>query len=167
MSELFLNVGSGQRPFQKPWINIDPQEKWKPDLVADGAHLPYEASSVDLVVYSHVWEHEGCGEAIPLQREAFRVLRPGGSLITAVPDMRALAQGWLMGRMDDITFMISAYGAFMGNDRDRHRFGYTRQTLKQELMACQWREVKLFDWRQIQGMDLARDYWILAMEAVR
>ena len=162
-----LNVGSGQRPFKKPFVNIDPQERWNPDVVADGAHLPYADASIDLVVYSHVWEHEGCGEALALQREAFRILKPGGSLIVSVPDTRALAQAWLVGKLDTVTYMISTYGAFMGHDRDRHRWGFTKETLEMELADCSWREVKMFDWRKVEGMDLARDFWILAMEAVR
>lgn len=165
---LLLNRGSGQRPFAKPWINIDAQEKWQPDLVANGSELPYEASSCDLIVDHHVYEHEGCGGALALQREAFRLLRPGGSLLVFVPDLRALAQRWLMGQMDDETYMINLYGAYMGDEHDRHKFGFTQATLLKELtQAQQWSTVKLFDWRPIPGARLARDWWVLAVEAVK
>ena len=32
---LKLCVGSGQRPFSKPFINIDINPRWMPDVVAD------------------------------------------------------------------------------------------------------------------------------------
>lgn len=166
---LRLNCGSGQRPFPKPFINIDAQAKWKPDIVADCSDLSQEIEdgSCELVVLHHVLEHFGCGEGIGMQREAFRVLQPGGSLLVFVPDMRALAQAWLVGKLDTESYMISVYGAYMGDEHDRHKFGFTRETLERELHVCEWREVKMFDWRKIAGADLARDYWILAMECVR
>lgn len=167
MSGLLLNRGSGQRPFAKPWINIDAQERWQPDLVSDGAHLPYEASSCDLVVDHHIWEHEGCGGALGLQQEAFRLLRPGGSLLVFVPDMRALAQNWLLGKLNNQVYMTNLYGAWMGDEHDRHRWGYVQASLDVELRQCPWSEVKPFDWRTIEGASLARDWWVLAMEATK
>jgi len=167
VSGLWINRGSGQRPFQKPWINVDAQERWQPDLVADGADLPYEASSAELVVDHHIWEHEGCGGALALQQEAFRVLRPGGRLLVFVPDLRALGQNWLLGKLDTQVYMTNLYGAYMGDEHDRHRWGYVAETLRQELEHLQWREIKPFDWRPIVGTNLARDWWVLAIEAVR
>lgn len=168
MSGLWLNCGSGQRPFQKPWLNVDVQERWNPDVVLDLKQpWHFEDASADLVVFHHVWEHEGCQEARGMQEEAWRVLRPGGSLLVFVPNMRALAQAWLLGKLDTETYLINIYGAYMGNEHDRHRFGYTRETLERELKACPWTQVKPFDWRWIEGMDVARDWWVLAMEAVK
>lgn len=167
MNALWLNRGSGQRPFQKPWVNIDAQEKWKPDLVADAAHLPYEASSAAFVVDHHLWEHEGCGGALALQQEAFRVLRPGGRLLVFVPDLRALAQRWLMSQLDTQVYMTNLYGAYMGDEHDRHKWGYDHNSLAQELTRCDWAEIRPFDWRPIVGADLARAWWVLAYEAVR
>jgi len=166
---LKLNLGSGQRPFAKPWLNVDLQPKWKPDIVADCADLSGEVKdgSCELVVLSHVLEHFGCGAGLAMQNEAFRMLAPGGSLIVSVPDMRALSQGWLLGKLDTETYMINVYGAYMGDEADRHKFGFTRETLETHLWQNRWAEVKMFDYRTVPGMSLARDWWILAMEAIR
>lgn len=169
MSGLRLNLGSGQRPFAKPFINIDAQAKWKPDVVADCADLApdFEDASCDLIVLSHVLEHFGCGEGQGVLAEAHRLLQPGGSLIVSVPDIRALAQRWLLGKLDTQVYVTNLYGAYMGDLHDRHAWGYVKETLETELWQQRWTQVKPFDWRTIPGMDLARDWWILAMEAVR
>jgi SAM-dependent methyltransferase len=168
-----LNVGSGQRPFDqsKGWINIDSvahEGMPPPDLIADGAHLPYEDRSVDYVCLHHVLEHFGLGESDGLAKEAFRVLKPGGSMLVFVPDLRALAQRWLSGGLDTVTYMITLYGAYMGHDEDRHKFGYDRDFLIERLKAtAAWSEVKDFNWRPIPGGDFARDFWILAVECAK
>jgi len=168
MTGHLLNCGSGQRPFTKPWLNLDVQSRWEPDLLVDLKQLwPCEDGTAAMVVFHHVWEHEGCGEALAMQREAFRVLQPGRSMLVFVPDLRVLAQRWLLGQIDTQVYMTNLYGAFMGDDHDRHRWGYDVVSLRRELEACPWAEVKPFDWRRIPGADLAKDWWVLAMEAVR
>lgn len=167
LTQGYLNLGSGQRPFAKPWLNVDLQEKWQPDLVCDCAHLPYSDGTCRMVVLHHVLEHYGCNEGRGVIAEAFRLLAPGGSLLVFVPDMRALAQRWLMHKLDTQVYMTNLYGAYMGDECDRHKWGFVRETLEDELWQQRWSEVKAFDWRPIPGADLARDFWILAIEAVR
>src|SRR6266446_1744260 len=135
MSKLGLNVGSGQRRFtatpEVRWINIDKitREGHEPDLLCDGAHIPRADGSADYFVLHHVLEHFGCGEARDLITEAYRVLKPGGSLLVFVPDMRMLAIRWLEGNMDTQLYMTNVYGAYMGDPEDLHRWGYDNTSL--------------------------------------
>lgn len=167
------NVGSGQRPFDNRagWINIDcvaREDMPTPDLLADGADLPYGDGCADYFVLSQVYEHFGCGEAINLLQEAYRVLKPGGSLIVSVPNMRALAQRWLAGQINEYIFMVNTYGAYMGNEADRHKWGTTPESLAEDIRKSgEWTLIREFDNRTIPGMDVARDWWITCLEAVR
>lgn len=165
-----LNVGSGQRPFKSTpelqWINVDSQEKWNPDIVCDGTQIPMADESVDYFVLHHVLEHFGCDEGDALLKEAYRLLKPDGSLIISVPDMKSLAQKWVLGDLDNFIFMVNAYGAYMGDEADRHKWGYTLDTLTTAIRnAGGWYRYHRFDNRRIPGMDFAADWWILAMEA--
>lgn len=166
-----LNIGSGQRPFgtpDHPWINIDVNPAWNPDVVASGDSLPYPDETVDMIVLHHVLEHFGCGEGDSMLRECFRVLKPGGSLLVFVPDMYELVTGWINGRIDTQIFLTNVYGAYMNHEADRHRWGFTGRTLDRTLKQTgAWSGVKAFDWRAVPGADLARDWWVLAMEAVK
>lgn len=167
---LRLNLCSGQRPFQRPmWTNVDKNPRWNPDVVADCAAMPIFANdSADVIVISHGVEHYGCGEADMLIRECRRILCPGGSLIVTVPDMRALASAWLAGRLTTQVYLTCVYGAYMNDEADRHKFGYDRQSLAQFVGSCApWSITMPFDWRTIPGMDLARDFWILGLEAIK
>jgi predicted SAM-dependent methyltransferase len=170
---LAINVGSGQRPFSDSegwtWINVDTNPKWFPDLVADAANMPdLSTQSADVVVLHHMLEHFGLDGGAPVIQECMRVLKPGGKLIVCVPDMRALAQGWLAERLDDYQFFVNVYGAYMGDEADRHKWGYTMTSLSRLLLANGCLAVRrLTEAPQLPGADIAMDWWILAVEGVK
>lgn len=166
---LRLNVGSGQRRFQKPWVNVDVNPKWRPDVLASGESMPMFADgSADVIVLHHVLEHFGCGEAAPMIQECHRILSPGGSLLVFVPDMSAIAHAWIQGRINTWLYVINTYGAYMDSEADRHKWGYDRVSLRMFLAeSAKWSEMLAYDWRAIPGADIARDWWILGLEAVK
>ncbi len=165
---LRVNLGSGQRPFGEGWVNVDTQARWSPDVVADGVEYLWtqEPASVDMICLHHVLEHYGCGEADSLLTECRRVLRQGGSLLVFVPDMAELMLAWNSGRIDTQVYLTNVYGAFMGDEADRHRWGFTKQSLRETLGRAGF-GTQPFDWRKIPGADIAQDWWILGMEGIR
>lgn len=172
MDKIGLNCGSGQRPFTSTpdfkWINLDIQERWLPDICCNASSIPLEDESLDCFVSHHQHEHAGHGENDQILREAYRLLKPGGSFLIFVPNMRELAKGWLNGRLDTVTYMITVFGAYMGDEADRHKFGYDRDFLMQCLgNVCPWSEIKDFNWRDVGSAALAQDWWILGVEAVK
>ncbi len=172
-----LNSGSDQRRFETTsactWVNIvcasRPPDQ-VPDVVCDVGREPllYPDNSIDFVVLHQVYEHFGLGEGYSVIREANRVLRPSGSLILTVPDMRRLAERWLTGQIEDYIYFVNVYGAFQGLDGDRHRWGYSIPSLYLDLQkSAAWTHIIRFNWRDIPGANIARDWWILGMEAVK
>lgn len=167
-----INCGSGQRPFTSTpevrWINVDSQEKWSPDIVCDALTIPLSDESADYFVLHHVLEHFGCDGGDGIIKEAHRLLKPKGSLLVSVPDIRALAQKYVLGDIDEFIFKVNLYGAYMGDEADRHKWGYTGESLQTTLLnAAKWYNVRRFNNRRIPGMDFAADWWILAMEGVK
>lgn len=180
-----LNIGSGQRRFESTgsmtWVNVDcvsrPPDQ-VPDFVCDVGRekLPYfgQANSnpkngdyVDVIVLHQVYEHFGLGEGHGLIRECHRVLKPGGSLIITIPDMKALAHRWLLGQISEYIYFVNVYGAYQGEEGDRHKFGYTYEGLLADFqnVGVSWSDFGKFSWRSIEGANIARDWWILGVEA--
>ena len=143
-----------------------------PDVVCDVGKeaLPYADGTIDCCVLHQVYEHFGLGEGHALIRECHRVLRPGASLIITVPDMKALAQRWLVGTVSNYIYFVNVYGAYQGLDSDRHKWGYSYTSLVQDMKSLEdlrWAKIQRFDWRTIPGADLAQDWWVLALELVK
>jgi predicted SAM-dependent methyltransferase len=98
---LRLNLGSGLTPIPG-FVNVDALEDLPGvDVVADiGQRLPFEDGAAELVYASHVLEHFPTEEVPPLLAEWRRVLKPGGTLLVAVPDLEVVAsmmverRGW-------------------------------------------------------------------------
>ncbi len=169
MSPRFLNLCSGQRPFGDGWCNVDAQSRWNPEVVADCSSMPmFKDGSAEIIVIHHGLEHFGCGEGDSMLRECYRILQPGGSLIVTVPDMAALARGWLARKISDQIYFTNVYGAFMQDEADRHRWGYVGITLADTLRKIGgWDTIRTFDWREIPGASIAQDWWILGVEAIK
>lgn len=93
-----LNLGCGNR-YHKTWTNVD--------FFADSdyviAHnllrgIPYPDSTFEVVYHSHVLEHFSRPHAVEFTKECWRVLKPGGIIRIAVPDLESIIheyQKWL------------------------------------------------------------------------
>lgn len=180
VSKTGINCGSGQRPFKSvwdvAWINVDKvvrPDMPAPDLVCDGANIPREDASVDYFVLVQVLEHFGCGEGSALIKEAHRLLKPGGSLIVSVPNIWELCFEFIYGKrvgtsFDPQVFITSLYGAYMGSEEDRHKWGFTPASLGNFLWSHgPWKEITFGACKDIPGSSLPHDWWILEVECIK
>jgi len=91
----FLNLGCGNR-FHPSWTNLDlapcSPEVQKFDLLEG---IPFPTERFDVVYQSHVIEHLPRPCVPRFLQECFRVLRPGGILRLATPDLERLAREYL------------------------------------------------------------------------
>jgi predicted SAM-dependent methyltransferase len=93
----YLNLGCGMHySLAKEWTNID--------FVSTGAGvlaynllsgLPYEDDSFDLVYHSHVLEHFSKNDGEKFIKECMRVLKPGGVLRIAIPDLEQIVRNYI------------------------------------------------------------------------
>jgi predicted SAM-dependent methyltransferase len=123
----------GFRPAGYTTIDILPEHK--PDIVADASDLSMiEPGSADEFYASHVLEHFSFPRALLVLAGWARVLKPGGLLKLAVPDMEVYAHFLLNGHNPFIT-MRDIYGTHSKGESgpQAHHFGYTRRMLVQIL----------------------------------
>jgi len=95
MPAKYLNLGCGAR-FHPAWTNLD-FVSHDPRVRAHDLNrgIPFPDGSYDGVYHSHVLEHFTAPDGLRLLRECFRVLRPGGVVRVAVPDLERIAVGYL------------------------------------------------------------------------
>lgn len=106
-----LNLGCGST-FHPDWVNLDFTPRPPHVLGYDLRHgVPFPDGLFDAVYHSHVLEHMPRRGAPGFLRECLRVLRPGGVLRVAVPDLEGIARAYL-GALED-----AAQGAPGADDR--------------------------------------------------
>lgn len=92
---LLLNIGCGNT-FHPAWVNLDihpstPQvQEWN---ISKG--IPFGPEQVDVCYTSHLLEHLSRREAERFLRECHRVLKQGGHLRVAVPDLEGIAKAYV------------------------------------------------------------------------
>lgn len=175
-----LNLASGQRPFIKPWVNIDVKEQgYSVDILTDIKDLSMIANeTVDVIVLHHVVEHIAIHEISNYVREWRRVLRVGGKMAVFVPNLREINKAWQENRISTFIHNVNTYGAYQDSVHDLHKWGYDMPELANRLSGKneQTGEVE-FNWSVIQsvslndpiyqGADLAHDWWILEAEFIK
>lgn len=90
------NLGCGSQ-ICPGWINIDIISTG-PSVVAHdlSTGIPLPNASCEVVYHSHVLEHLKRSDAQFFMRECFRVLKPGGILRVAVPDLEQVCRQYLL-----------------------------------------------------------------------
>jgi predicted SAM-dependent methyltransferase len=87
-----LHAGSGGHVMEG-WIDIDIDADPTVDVAADlGKSLPFRSGSADFIHSEDFLEHLDEEEGLQFLREAYRVLKPGGVMRVATPDLRELVE---------------------------------------------------------------------------
>jgi predicted SAM-dependent methyltransferase len=95
-----LNWGCGSWP-QPGWINSDIGEHPEVEIVCDIRDgLPLETDSLDYAVSIHALPEIPYPDLVPTLEELRRVLKPGGTLRLALPDLDKGIQAYLGGDSD-------------------------------------------------------------------
>jgi predicted SAM-dependent methyltransferase len=90
-----VNIGCGAT-WHPAWTNLDVHPLSPQVRSWDVSHgLPFGTEQVDACYASHVIEHLTRAQAQALLLENFRVLRPGGIIRIAVPDLEAIVREYL------------------------------------------------------------------------
>lgn len=106
-------------------MDINPENK--PTVVGDVHHLPFAEGSFDEVHAQHSLEHFPYFEVEHRLREWAGLVKPGGTLRVAVPDLGWAAEMILQGSMT-VGVLALIYGS-QTNEWECHRGGFTLPTL--------------------------------------
>jgi predicted SAM-dependent methyltransferase len=127
---LRINLGSGEA-YLEGFVNVDAlPDAPGVDVVADiSEELPFETGSADLIYAAHLLEHFPTDAVPGMLAEWRRVLKVGGQLLVAVPDIEAIAKiiaerrpGWFTPPHEP--WIGAIYGG-QKDEYDFHKTGFT------------------------------------------
>lgn len=131
-----LNLGSDEVRLPG-YVNVDMSDKAEMKVDLRFFPWPWMRNEADEIMASHILEHLAKRDAIMFLVECHRILKPGGKLYIAVPDLDKFIRARLTGRWDDIIgdYAWRDLNYFMGGDESetrpnwRHRYMYTYESL--------------------------------------
>ncbi|WP_147819393.1 class I SAM-dependent methyltransferase [Salidesulfovibrio onnuriiensis] len=138
-------------------VRLDINPNAEPDIVGDIRDLRMiEDASVDAVFSSHNLEHLYYHEAETALREFFRVVRAGGHVLIACPDLQQVARLIAEDRLMDPVFtppagpvapidMLYGYrpGLARGNHFMAHKTGFTPSSLRKLLEDTGFEDIRI------------------------
>ena len=136
-------------------LDIDPGVR--PDVVASITDMrAVPSASVDAVWSHHNIEHVFSHEVPIVLREFARVLKPGGEVLIATPDLQSVARAIAAGRLEETLYRAPAgniaaldvvYGMRAeietGREYMAHRTGFTERTLSRRLSQAGFVRVRI------------------------
>ena len=142
-----LNIGCGPVILHSDqfctWENSDfadteSSQAWQIDKKRDFTKPleDIEDNSIDFILAWHIIEHVGLHEKDAILNEWKRVLRPGGKLFIACPDIYEIAKKIVAGTPpwnDPFIQAVNIYGPYNGYVGDYHKWGYSSTELSRVL----------------------------------
>ena len=90
-----LNIGCGSA-FHPDWVNADVEPSAPSIIRLDASRgLPFSDNTFDICYSSHVLEHLKQAEAAHFLSEIRRIMKPGGIVRLAVPDLEGIVRSYL------------------------------------------------------------------------
>jgi SAM-dependent methyltransferase len=179
--KILVHVGSGS-PNNRPlplcfeaeqWmeVRVDIDRRTQPNIVASVTNMPgVPDEGAHAVLSSHTHEHLEDHEVAQGFDEIYRVLKKGGFLMMNVPDLAAVAEMILEGRVDEVIYDSKAgpvrpidmlFGhqdsIKRGNSFMAHRTGFTAERLQAFCLSAGFTDVRV---RRGQQWDL----WAVAVK---
>ena len=143
-----LNLGCYNRKIHG-FTNVDIRADVKPDVIDDVFTLQkFEEKSIDLIYACHVLEHADYVESEKALKRWHRVLKPGGILRLAVPDMEAHFAHYYYHK--DLRLLHSTFWGSQRHPYDYHKNGWDFKKLKEDLQAVGFRNIHRYDWRDTE-----------------
>ncbi|MEO6453267.1 MAG: methyltransferase domain-containing protein, partial [Ginsengibacter sp.] len=92
-----LNLGCGSHYVVSPdWTNVDFNSNDLHVISHDLSQgIPFKDNTFDMIYHSHVLEHFSKSDGVKFVNECFRVLKPGGILRVAIPDLEQITRNYL------------------------------------------------------------------------
>lgn len=159
---VFLNLGCGEELIRRPgWVNVDmfnPLPGILPIELCDIRKLPYDSGSVDRIVASQVLEH--LENPIDGLREWYRVLKPGGTILIAVPDNNK--------RNEWIGDHIRAFEERKGREHlEAHHIDYVPETLVGAMNEVgPWSELRVAHPKEFWEL-ISKQTWQIIVEGTK
>lgn len=135
-----LRLHIGGEAVKEGWkiVNIKPLPGV--DFLGSATDLSvFQDGTVDAIYGSHIYEHlDYNSEVLKAFGEAFRVLKPGGQFLVAVPDLEVLARLFVepgLTLQDKFHVMRMIYGG-QTDPWDYHKVGYSADILAQFMASA-------------------------------
>jgi predicted SAM-dependent methyltransferase len=143
-----LHLGCYQKKIHG-FINVDIRDDVNPDVVDDVFKLnKFENNSSDLIYACHVLEHATLEESIEGLKRWFEVLKKGGILRIAVPDLEAVFEHYIFHK--DLFLLKSFIYGSQKHDYDYHRCGWDEITITKILSEIGFTDIKRYDWKETE-----------------
>ena len=143
-----LNLGCYDRKIDG-FVNVDIREDVEPDMLDDVFKLEkFEKNSVDLIYACHVLEHADYKESEIAMKRWFDVLKKGGTLRLAVPDMEAHFAHYYYHK--DLRLLHSTFWGSQRHEYDYHKNGWDFKKLEEDLTAAGFSVIKKYDWKKTE-----------------
>ena len=168
--EVKIHLGCGTR-YIPGFVNIDYSAKVKTDMMLKLGEdaLPFDAATVSLLVSSHLLEHLTKYEGLFFLKECYRVLKPGGLLYLALPDIAKVIDIYCNGHPEvphlknNQEWIIRALFETQHDETIIHKYGYTEKTLTDLMTSLGFVQTNINipenEWIQFNGVDVIQKIW--------
>ncbi len=148
MKELKLHLGCFHKKIHG-FINVDARKDINPDVVDDASILKkFKDNSASLIYASHVAEHFTREQSINAFKRWYEVLKSGGKLRIAVPDIQACCEHYICYK--DLRILQAFLYGSQKHPYDLHYTGWDEKTLREDLESIGFKNVKRYDWRETE-----------------